>query len=189
MPVLAFALCINTSAYAQDEIATTPRERRMECFSQQRDYPAEAQRCVGACRISDNASDVQANRCLDAYDAFRKASGQSRAPSQTLVVESFAIDYLVATFSVKNGRLNRFKLVGESSHLAKRAAKVCAFKLPASQSADPPQFNAQFRDQIRSIRNQGENYAFKLSDISWSEDGKATHYICNIGNVGVVATQ
>lgn len=135
--ILSFVFKTNTLAYAQVEIATTPRERRMECFSQQRDV-AEAKRCVGACRIPDNASDVQASQCQDAYYAYRKASGQPVAGLKTPTVESFEIDYLVATFSVKNGRLNRFKLVGESSELARRAAKVCAFKLPASQSADSP---------------------------------------------------
>lgn len=192
--VLASAFSFGHSAAleAQDNVATTPSEQLKECLVEKRkgNYPAETQACLVKCRIRENASEVQVNQCRDAYGAYRKASGKPLTSALASTVKTFEVDSLVATFSPRNGRLNQFRLIGENSELAQRAAEVCTFKLPTSQSYDDPQFQAQFREDIRAIRSQGgSNYAYRLSDISWSEDGRATHYTCTIGHVDVIAIQ
>jgi hypothetical protein len=187
--VLAFSFGLSAGAYAQDEVATTPSEQLKECLSQKGNYPNEARACLVKCRIPANASEAQVNQCLDAYNAYRKVSGQSMKASPSLMVKSFQLDHLTATFFVKNSRPEALKLVGENSELAQRAAEVCIFKFPDAQSHDGPKFQAQFNDQIRTIRNQGKSFAYKFSDINWSEDGRATHYTCVIGRVDVVAIQ
>ncbi len=188
--VLALSIVQSTIADAQDKVATRPSEQLKECLSQKSNYPVEARACLVKCRIRENASEVQVNQCRDAYNAYRKASGQTMTSPSSLAVKTFEVDKLIATFSPRNGRLNKFRLIGENSELAQRAATVCAFKLPAAQSYDDPQFQALFRDKILTLRNQGiNNYAYKLSGVSWTEDGRSTHYTCSIGHVDIVAIQ
>ncbi|WP_017444989.1 hypothetical protein [Gayadomonas joobiniege] len=183
---LLIVLNFNVLSYAKDRVANTPRERLMECFPEQQAV-AQAQRCVGACRVPENASQTRQNRCLHAYYDYRKAVGKSIVGLDLAAVESFQLDQLIATFSVRNGRINQFKLVGEQSKLAKRAAKVCSFKLPSAQNKSFTHFHRQFNEQIRAFRQQGKQVAYKLSDIRWSEDGTKERYLCQIGQISVVA--
>lgn len=182
---------VSFGANGQAPLAESPSDMLAECLSQLKsgnsEHRLELRQCLQKCRIRSDAHESLVAACHESYSAYRKASGQAVAGSAAPEVKSYQLKSLTATFSPRNGRLNRFSLVGEHPELAKRAARVCAFKLPDSQSHNGPQFQAQFGDEIRAIKNQGANFAYKLSDVTWTEDGTATHYTCQIGQVGVVA--
>jgi len=172
-----------TGAIAQSLPATTPSEQLQECMSERRNYPVEAKKCMIACRgvRAENAESYKINTCRKAYNEFRRASGKPEGAP--INVESFSLDKLTARFSYRNGRLNRFELIGEHSELGQRAARVCVFEFPEDQA--PTQ--ARLNDRIRELSSQGKNIAYQFNDISWSEDGLNMHYPCRVERVDVVA--
>jgi len=185
--IVISAFGFDTSAFAQTVLATNSADQLQECLLQRHNYPTEAQACIGACRgvRTENATDVKKNQCQNAYNNFRKAAGR---PYEELPDKlSYELDFLTAIFSLRNGRLDRFKLVGDNSELAKHAAKVCIFQLPESQlQGYRGPFHSQFNDKIREFKQQGKPFAYQLSEISWSEDGLSTLYPCQVKRVDVV---
>ncbi len=186
-----FAICMagtilsfSSFAPAQTSMATTSPEQLHQCMAQRNEYPVEAKACLIACRgiTAKEANNVRINACQKAYNTFLTATGQPEG--QPIPVKTYQLDALTASFSLRNGRLNRFKLVGDNSELAHHAAKVCAFKLAESQLVD---FRTRFNDKVRQFKQQGKHYAYRLSGITWTEEALSTHYICHVKQMDVVA--
>lgn len=174
---------ILTGVLAQSLPATTPSEQLQECMSERRNYPTEVRKCIIACRgvRAENSESYKINTCRKAYNEFRRASGKSEGAPVN--VESFSLDKLTAMFSYRNGRLNRFELIGEHSELGQHAAKVCVFEFAEGQAP----IHSRFNDKIREFSSQGKNIAYQFYEINWTEDGLNMHYPCQVKRVDVVA--
>ncbi|MFC7291699.1 hypothetical protein [Hirschia litorea] len=185
------AICsLGQSAQAQTSTATTPAEMIEECKSLSVEFLAPARKCLIGCRAaaSVRSTPEAEQQCKLAYAEFREKTQQAPVVGEVAIHAPHHVDSLVARFSERKGRLNRFELAPpEQSDGAKLAAKKCNFKL--SQTALQTYANRnrpENRHIIQDIRARGQFEAFKLSNINWVEDGTRMTYDCQVEHLEVV---